>query len=75
MARRAKVKEDYYTPLENYCISLNEYYKALRKAGFSVDICMAMIMDKASYPDWILPKPIDFDPNNPDFTPYEDDED
>jgi hypothetical protein len=47
----------------------------LRKAGFTVDIAMAMIMDKASYPEWLLPTPIDFDPDNPNFTPYEDDED
>ena len=74
MARKAKVMDDTYSALEMYCIGLNEYYKALRKAGFSTDIAMAMIMDKASYPDWLLPKPVDFDPDNPDFTPYEDDE-
>lgn len=55
---RTKVKtvvNDDYTPLEKYCISLNEYYKALRVAGFPVDICLTMIQDKNSYPDWILP--------------------
>lgn len=55
---RTKVKSvlsDDYTPLEKYCISLNEYYKALRVAGFPVDISLAMIQDKASYPDWIIP--------------------
>ena len=75
MARKVKVQDDYYTPLESYCIGLNTYYNALRKAGFSTEISMAMIMDKASYPDWILPRPVDFDPDNPNFTPYEDDED
>ena len=75
MARKVKVQDDYYTPLESYCIGLNTYYTALRKAGFSTDIAMAMIMDKASYPDWLLPKPNDIDPDNPDFSPYEDDED
>ena len=75
MARKAKVQDDYYTPLESYCIGLNTYYTALRKAGFSVDIALAMIQDQNSYPDWILPKPVDFDPDNPNFTPYEDDED
>jgi len=75
MARKVKVQDDYYTPLESYCIGLNTYYTALRKAGFSTDIAMAMIMDKASYPDWLLPTPVDFDPDNPNFTPYEDDED
>ena len=75
MARKVKVMDDTYSALEMYCIGLNEYYKALRKAGFSTDIAMAMIMDKPSYPDWLLPTPINFDPDNPDFSPYEDDED
>jgi hypothetical protein len=55
---RTKVKSvlsDDYTLLEKYCISLNEYYKALRVAGFPVDISISMIQDKASYPDWIIP--------------------
>ena len=75
MARKVKVQDDTYSPLEMYCIGLNEYYKALRKAGFTVDIAMAMIMDKASYPEWLLPTPIDFAPDNPNLTPDEDDED
>lgn len=55
---RTKVKtvlNDDYTPLEKYCISLNEYYKALRVAGFPTDICMSMIQDRDSYPDWLIP--------------------
>ena len=58
--KKATVADENYTPLEQYCIALNEYYKALRKAGFPESICMSMIMDKDSYPDWILPaKPIE----------------
>ncbi len=49
------VSSDDYTPLEKYCIALNEYYKALRVAGFPVDICLTMISDKDSYPDWLIP--------------------
>ena len=76
MARKAKALEDQgYTPLEAYCIGLNEYYKALRKAGFPVDICLSMIMDPFSYPEWILPKRVNDNPSNlPDFYP-DDDED
>ncbi len=75
-ARKTKSIEDQgYTPLEAYCIGLNEYYKALRKAGFATDICMSMLMDPFSYPDWILPKRINDNPSNmPDFYP-DDDED
>jgi hypothetical protein len=58
--KRVTVVDENYTPLEQYCIALNEYYKALRKAGFPESICMSMIMDKDSYPDWILPpRPIE----------------
>jgi hypothetical protein len=55
---RTKVKtvlSDDYTLLEKYCIALNEYYRALRVAGFPTDICMSMIQDKDSYPDWLIP--------------------
>ena len=60
-ARKVKPLEDQgYSALEAYCIGLNEYYKALRKAGFAVDICISMIQDPISYPDWILPKRISY---------------
>ena len=75
MARKTKVQDDTYSPLEQYCITLNEYWKALKRSGFTDSIAMALLMDRDSYPDWILPKPVDFDPDNPDFSPYEDDED
>jgi hypothetical protein len=70
--RVAVVKENDYTPLELYCISLNEYYKALRKAGFSVELALGILSDKEAYPGWIIPKPID--PNKIGSTEYEDDD-
>lgn len=75
-ARKAKAIEDQlYTPLESYCIGLHEYYKALRKAGFATDICISMIQDPISYPDWILPKRINDNPSQlPGYYP-DDDED
>ena len=58
--KSAKVLDDQgYSALESYCIGLNEYYKALRKAGFAVDVALYLISDSDSYPDWILPKPLD----------------
>lgn len=55
-ARKAKALEDQgYTPLEAYCIGLNEYYKALRKAGFPVDICLSMIMDRSLSSAFLIP--------------------
>jgi hypothetical protein len=32
-------------------------YRALRRAGFEVDIALAVIVEPSAYPDWILPKP------------------
>ena len=55
-------------------MALNEYYKALRKAGFSTDMAFWMISDKDSHPDWLLPKMPDFDPTNPDHTDWEEDD-
>lgn len=65
------VKSDDYTPLEKYCIAVNEYYKALRVAGFSEGVAITMIQDRNSYPDWIIPDL----PNKIDSIPYDDDED
>ena len=69
--KQTVVRDENYTPMEQYAIALNEWYKALRKAGFSSDICMGFILDKASYPDWLMPAI----PNQMKPIPYEDDED
>jgi hypothetical protein len=59
-----------YSALDAYAISLNEYYKSLRRAGFTEIHAFWLMSDRDSYPDWILPKPI-----NPDIpTPYEDED-
>jgi hypothetical protein len=70
--RVATVREDNYTALEQYAIALNEYYKALRKAGFSVELALGILSDKDSYPGWILPEPVD--PNKLGSTEFEDDD-
>jgi hypothetical protein len=57
--------------LDAYCIGLNEFYKSLRKAGFAVDLCLAIITDRNAYPDWILPAL----PNRIDNIPYDDEDD
>lgn len=69
---RKKNDDEAFTPLEQYCIALNEYFKALKRAGFPESICMTMVMDKSTYPDWILPpKPLEKISGND----YEEDED
>jgi hypothetical protein len=70
--RVSTVKENDYTPLETYAICMNEYYKALRKAGFSVELALGLMSDRQTYPGWLLPEPVD--PNKIGSTDYEDDD-
>jgi hypothetical protein len=70
MARKRAIDLDTYSALDAYCIGLNEFYKSLRKAGFAVDLCLAIITDRNAYPDWILPAL----PNRIDNIPYDDDD-
>jgi hypothetical protein len=60
MAARKKVvrtvKDENYTALEIYAIAINEYYKALRKAGFSVELSLGILEIRSAYPDWLLPE-------------------
>lgn len=70
--RKTQTENDTYTPLEQYCIGLNEFYKGLRKAGFSVDLALGIMLEKAIYPDWLLPSaPNDLE----DHETWEEDED
>jgi hypothetical protein len=71
MARKKVIDLDTYTQLDAWAISLHEMYRALRRAGFAVDMALAIITDRDSYPEWILPSI----PDRVDRLPYEDDED
>ena len=70
--RVVTVKEDSYSALENYAIALNEYYKALRKAGFSVELALGILSDRNTYPGWLLPEPVD--PNKIGSIDYDDED-
>jgi hypothetical protein len=70
MARKRVIDLDTYNALDAYCIALNEYYKSLKKAGFSEDMAFWLLLDRDSYPDWILPSI----PDRVDRIPYEDDD-
>lgn len=52
------VSDESYTELEMYCIWLNEYYTALKKAGFDHSMAAMLMMDKDSFPDWVSFKPV-----------------
>lgn len=71
MPRKKVIDLEDYNALDAYAICLHEYYKSLRKAGFSEGLALFMVTDKDSYPDWILPSI----PNKIDNIPYEDDDD
>jgi hypothetical protein len=70
MAKKKFIDLDTYNALDQWAITLNEMYKSLRKAGFAVDLSLAIITDRDAYPDWILPSL----PNRIDNIPYEDDD-
>ena len=70
MAKKRVIDLDTYNALDAWCIALNEYFKSLRKAGFSEGIALFMITDHESFPDWIIPDL----PNRIDRIPYEDDD-
>ena len=57
MARKKVIDLETYNALDAWAISLQEMYKALRRAGFDVEMSLAVILEPSAYPDWILPKP------------------
>jgi hypothetical protein len=71
MAKKKVIDLDTYNALDQYAISMHEFYKALRRAGFAVDMCLAIIVERSAYPDWVLPEL----PNRIDNIPYEDEDD
>jgi hypothetical protein len=73
MARKKAIDLEAYSMLDQYCIGLNEFYKSLRRAGFTVDMALAIILEPATYPATILPTP-NWLPELPGRIPYEDDD-
>jgi hypothetical protein len=59
MARKKVIDLETYNALDTWAISLQEMYRALRRAGFEVDLALAVIVEPSAYPAWILPTPID----------------
>ena len=71
MARKKVIDLETYGALDSWAIGLQEMYKALRKAGFTVDLALAIIVEPMAYPRWILPDPVE--PEK--FGDYEDEDD
>jgi len=54
--RTVKVKtvaDESYSKLDQYSIQLHEFYKSLRKAGFTVDNALYILSAKQAYPEWM----------------------
>jgi hypothetical protein len=74
MARKKAIDLEAYSMLDQYCIGLNEFYKSLRRSGFTVELSLAILLEPATYPATILPTP-NWLPLSPDKIPYDDDDD
>ena len=70
MAKKKVIDLDTYNELDAWAISIQEMYTALRRAGLSVEISLAIIVEPSAYPEWILPSI----PDRVDRLPYEDDD-
>ena len=55
--RKKKVVDDNYSKLDQYAIELHEFYKSLRRAGFTVDNALYILSAKQTYPDWMQSTP------------------
>ena len=73
MARKKAIDLEAYSMLDQYCIGLNEYYKSLRRAGFTTEMALAILLEPSTYPATILPTP-NWLPELPGRIPYDDDD-
>ena len=48
-----KVADDDYSKLDEYAIELHEFYKSLRRAGFTNDNSLWLLSAKETYPKWM----------------------
>ena len=54
--RTTKVKtvaDEGYSKLDQYAIELHEFFKSLRRAGFTVDNALYILSAKQAYPEWM----------------------
>jgi hypothetical protein len=47
------VADEGYSKLEQYAIEVHEFYKALRKAGFTSDNALWLSSTREAYPEWM----------------------
>ena len=54
--RTTKVKtvaDEGYSKLDQYAIELHEFFKSLRRAGFTVDNALWILSAKGMHPEWM----------------------
>ena len=66
---RRSVARKETTALDMHAIALHEWYLALRRSGFSVEVALGLMDNKNTMPDWLIPKTADTD-----ITPFHDDD-
>ena len=55
--RKKQIVDEGYSKLDGYAIELHEFYKSLRRAGFSVDNALYILSAKQTYPEWMQTTP------------------
>ena len=56
-AKVRTVADENYSKLDQYALELHEFFKSLRKAGFSNDNALWLLSAKESFPDWLQKAP------------------
>jgi hypothetical protein len=55
--RKKQVVDDNYSKLDQYAIELHEFYKSLRRAGFTVELSLGVLGMKEIHPEWMVTAP------------------
>ena len=55
--RKKQVVDEDYSKLDQYAIELHEFYKSLRKAGFTTDNALWILSAKEMRPKWMVSAP------------------
>ena len=55
--RKKKVVDEDYSKLDQYAIELHEFYKSLRKAGFTTDNALWILSATEMRPEWMVSAP------------------
>ena len=55
--RKKRIVEEDYSKLDQYAIELHEFYKSLRKAGFTIDNALWILSAKEMRPEWMVSAP------------------